>query len=70
MTLALMIGVILLVKYKYIFKYNTDHIIIINVFTANVVIDLCHERDNYYQCPLHLYSYVELKDFFKSLCTL
>ena len=53
-----------------VFKYNTDHIIINNVFTANVIIDLCHERDNYYQCPLHLYSHVELKDFLKSLCTL
>ena len=46
-----------------VFKYNTDHIIINNVFTANVIIDLCHKRDNYYQCPLHLYSHVELKDF-------
>ena len=40
-----------------VFKYNTDHIIINNVFTANVIIDLCHERDNYYQCPLHLSLY-------------
>ena len=53
-----------------VYKYNTDHIIIDNVFTANVIIDLCHERDNYYQCPLHLYSHVELKDFLKFLCTL
>ena len=44
------------------YKFNTDHIIINNVFTANVIIDLCHDRGNYYQCPLHLYSHVELKD--------
>ena len=37
-----------------VFKYNTDHIIIDNVFTANVIIDLCHERDNYHY-PLYLY---------------
>ena len=48
-----------------VFKYNTDHNIIDNVLTANVIIDLCHERDNYYQCPLHLDSHVELKDFLK-----
>ena len=53
-----------------VFKYNTDHIFINNVFTANVIIDLCHERDNYYQYPLHLYFHVELKDFLKSLRTL
>ena len=53
-----------------VFKYITDHIIINNVFTANVIIDLCHERNNYYQCPLHLYSHVELKDFLTTLCTL
>ena len=46
-----------------VFKYNTDHIISNNIFTANVIIDLCHERDNCHQCPLHLYSHVELKDF-------
>ena len=38
-------------------KYNNDYIIIDNVFTANVIIDLCHERDNYYQYTLHLYSH-------------
>ena len=53
-----------------VFKYNTDHIIIDNVSTANVIIDLCHERDNYYQYPLHIYSHLELKDFLKSLCIL
>ena len=26
-----------------VFQYNTDHVIIDNVFTANVIIDLCHE---------------------------
>ena len=30
-----------------VLQYNTDHIINNNVFTANVVIDLCHERDNF-----------------------
>ena len=25
-------------------KHNTDHSIIDNVYTANVTIDLCHER--------------------------
>ena len=48
-----------------VFKYNTNHIIIDNVFTANVIIDLCHKRDNYYQCPLHFYYHVELKDLKK-----
>ena len=52
-----------------VFKYNTNRVIV-NVFTANVIIDLCHERDNYYQYPLHLYSHVELNDFLKSVCTL
>ena len=46
-----------------VFKYNTDHIIIGNASTANVIIDLCHERNNYYQYPLHLYYHAELKDF-------
>ena len=58
--------VMLLIKYTHI----TDHIFINNVLTANVIIDLCHERDNNYQCPLHLYSHLELKDFLKSVCTL
>ena len=49
-----------------VFKYNTDHIIIDNVFTVNVIIDLCH----YYQYPLHLHSHIDLKDFLKSVCTL
>ena len=31
-----------------VFKYNTDHIIIDNVQPANAIIDLCHERNNYY----------------------
>ena len=53
-----------------VLKHNTDHLIINNVFTANVIIDLCHERYNYYQYLLHLYSHVELKDFLKSVCTL
>ena len=57
-----------------VFKYNTDHIIIDNVlvFTANVIIDLCYERDNYYQYPLHLhvYTHAELKDSKKHVCTL
>ena len=39
------------------------------IFTANVIIDLCHERDNYYQSLLHIYSNSELKDFLKALCT-
>ena len=29
-----------------VFKYNTDHIIINNVFTANVIIDLCQGRQS------------------------
>ena len=51
-----------------VFKYNTDHIIIDNVlvFTANVIIDLCHERDNYYQYPLHLH--VCRTEGFKKTC--
>ena len=53
-----------------IFKYNTHHIFIDYVFTANVIIDLCHERDNYYQYPLQFYSHAELKNFLKSTCTL
>ena len=36
-----------------VLKYNTDHTIIDNVYTANVIIDLCHERDSCH-CPLHL----------------
>ena len=60
-----MIGMIPLVIINKVFKYITDHIIINNVFTANVIIDLCHERNT-----LHLYSHVELKDFLKTLCTL
>ena len=55
---------------KKVFKYNTDHIIINNVFTVNVIIYLCRKRDNYHQYSLHLYSHVELKDFLKSLCIL
>ena len=53
-----------------VFKYYTDHIIINNVSTANVITDLCRERDNYYLYLLHLYSHVELKDFLKCVCTL
>ena len=42
-----------------VFKYNTDHIIINNVFTANVIIDLCHERDNLLSVSIiHLYSHI------------
>ena len=52
-----------------VFKYNTHHIIIDNLFTANVIIDLCHKKVSYFQCPLHLYSHVELRNFLKSLCT-
>ena len=52
-----------------VFQFNTDHIIIDNVFTANVIIVPCHERDNHYQTQysLHLYSDAGLKDFKKSL---
>ena len=53
-----------------VFKCITDHKIIDNVFNANVIIELCHERDNYYQYPLHLYSHAELRSLKKSLCTL
>ena len=40
-----------------------------SVYTANVVFDLCHDR-NIYHYPLHLYSQAELRDFLKALCTL
>ena len=33
-----------------------------NIVTTNVFIALCHEKNNYYHYPLHVYSHEELKD--------
>ena len=50
MILALMIEInpLVMLLIKYLNITLTDYIIVDNVFTANVIIDLCHERDNYY----------------------
>ena len=54
-----------------VFKYNIDHIIIDDVYNANVTIDLCHERDNYHY-PLGLHNILIWNRiiFFKVLCCL
>ena len=56
MTLALMVGIntLVMLLIKYLNITMTTSFIIDNGITVNLIIDLRHNRDNYYHYPLHL----------------
>ena len=53
---------------KKVYTHDNDHTNCNNTCTANVIRELCHERDAYF--PVNIDSCSEYNNFLKALCTL